>query len=75
MTEEPEPYVGPFVVLSPDPIGFRVTIDPPPPGDDPTRTYRLKIDAWAYASRLWRAGRLPLRDETQGNTARQSDDP
>ena len=71
MCEEPEePYCGAFVVLAPDPLGYRVTLDPLPPGGDLTRTYREKCDAWRYASDLWTAGRLPLRDETQGNVAR-----
>jgi hypothetical protein len=69
MCDELEPYRGPFVVLSPDPIGYRVSIDPPPPGDDPTRTFRLKDDAWRYASDWWTALRCPLRDMTDHNVA------
>ena len=74
MEEEPEPYCGPFVILAPDPLGYRVSIDPPPPGDDPARTFREKCDAWRYASDWWTALRCPLRDMTDGNTARTAAD-
>lgn len=69
MFEEPEPYCGPFVILEPDPIGYRVRIDPPA-GRDLSRTYRLKDDAWAYARDLWTTLRAPLRDLTDANVAR-----
>jgi hypothetical protein len=74
MCDELEPYRGPFVVLSPDPIGYRVSIDPPPPGGDPTRTFAEKHDAWGYAREWWTALRCPLRDFTEHNTARAAAD-
>jgi hypothetical protein len=72
MAEEPEPYDGPFVVLRPDPIGYRVSVDPPI-GPDIDRTYREKHDAWGYARDLWIENRLPLLDLTEGNIARLVD--
>ena len=69
MNDEPEPYRGPFVVLEPDPIGFRVSVDPAP-APNLTRTYREKHDAWAYARDLWTTMRAPLRDMTIGNVER-----
>ncbi|QNP46061.1 hypothetical protein H9L14_01955 [Sphingomonas sediminicola] len=72
MSEEPEPYHGPFVVLAPDPLGYRVSVDP---ANDPDliRTYRMKNDAWAYARDLWTTLRAPLRDLTESNTARAAE--
>lgn len=70
IAEEPE-YRGPFVVIEPDPIGYRVSIDPPPPGDDLTRTFREKSDAWRYASDWWSVLGCPLRDLTDSNVARE----
>jgi hypothetical protein len=69
MFDAPEPYRGPFVVLQPDPLGYRVSIDPPI-DDVHARTYREKHDAWGYARDLWTALKLPLRDLTDGNAAR-----
>lgn len=63
-----ENYSGPFVVLAPDPLGYRVTIEPP--GDEHTRTFREKNDAWRYAQDLWTAMRCPLRDESDFAIAR-----
>jgi hypothetical protein len=72
MTEEEEVYRGSFVILRPVDMGYFVTVDPPlPDGHDRTRTFAMKNDAWRYASGLWSEHRLPLRDETDGNTARQ----
>jgi hypothetical protein len=70
MCEEPELYRGPFVVLESVPLGYRVSIDPPPPGDDPTRTFAEKHDAWGYARECWTALGCTLRDFTEHNTAR-----
>jgi hypothetical protein len=74
MQDDPEPYGGAFVVLSPDPLGYKVSIDPPPPGDDPTRTFSDKHSAWGYASLCWQELRCPLRDLTEHNTARAEAD-
>lgn len=71
MCDEAELYRGPFVVLAHDPLGYRVSIDPPI-DHDLTRTYREKDDAWAYARDLWTALHCPLRDLTDHNTARMA---
>lgn len=73
MVEEPEPYCGPFVILAPDPLGYRVSVDQAD-GPDLARTYRLKNDAWAYARDLWTTMRAPLRDLTISNTARATEE-
>jgi hypothetical protein len=67
--EEPEPYRGPFVVIEPDSLGYRVSVDPPNASHLP-RSYREKHDAWAYARDLWTALRAPLRDLTDHNVAK-----
>jgi hypothetical protein len=69
MCEELEPYVGPFVVIEPDSLGYRVSVDPPNASHLP-RSYREKHDAWAYARDLWTTMRAPLRDKTIGNVER-----
>lgn len=71
MIEEPQPYSGPFVVLEPDPIGYRVSIDKPL-GLDLSRTFRTKDEGWHYARDLWSIFKLPLRDLTDHNTAREA---
>ena len=74
MREEPEPYRGPFVVLAPDPLGFRVSIEPPPiEGQHCTLVLATKDDAWRAARDLWTAGKLPFRDLTESNTARATE--
>lgn len=70
MTREPQR----FVVIEPDPLGFRVHVELKP-GDDLTRTYREKNDAWAYARDLWTTLRAPLRDLTESNVARGEEAP
>jgi hypothetical protein len=72
MCEEPEPYRGPFVVLEPDPLGYRVSVDPPV-HLNMTRTYRTKDAAWGYARDLWTMLHCPFRDLTDHNTARNAD--
>lgn len=69
---EEEAYHGPLVILRSVGMGYLVTVDPPlPDGHDRTRTFAMKNDAWGYARGLWSDHRLPLRDESGGNTARQ----
>jgi hypothetical protein len=70
--EEPCLYRGPFVILQPDPMGYRVSVEPSRDGENFARTYREKNDAWRYAQDLWTALRAPLRDLTEGNTGRTS---
>lgn len=74
MDKEPEPYRGPFVVMSEDADGFHVTIDPPTDSEPRVHTFRAKDDAWRAASDLWTAGRLPFRDLTTGRNSRWADD-
>ncbi|MGN6156265.1 MAG: hypothetical protein ACTHN4_11125 [Sphingomicrobium sp.] len=72
MCEEQEPYVGPFVVIEPEPHGqYRVSIDPLT-GLDLSRHFDGKDAAWSYARDLWSIFKLPLRDLTDGNTAREA---
>lgn len=72
MTDEPEEYHGSFVILRPTGMGYSVTVAPPlADGQDRSRTFVTKIDAWSYASGLWTDHRLPFRDETDGNTGRE----
>ncbi|MBA3511839.1 hypothetical protein [Sphingomonas sp.] len=71
MVEEPPPYRGPFVVIEPEPRGrYRVSIDPLT-GLDLSRTFATKDEGWSYARDLWSIFRLPLRDLTDSNTARE----
>jgi hypothetical protein len=71
MCEEPEPYGGPFVVIEPEERGqYRVSIDPIT-GLDLSRRFDGKDPAWAYARCLWELFKLPLRDLTDGNIARE----
>jgi hypothetical protein len=70
MIDEAEPYRGPFVVIEPEPHGhYRVSIDPMT-GLDLSRRFDGKNAAWSYARDLWSIFRLPLRDLTDGNVAR-----
>jgi hypothetical protein len=71
MCEEP-PYSGPFVVIEPEPHGqYRVSIDPLA-GLDLSRSFDGKDEAWHYAQDLWSIFKLPLRDLTDHNTARNA---
>jgi hypothetical protein len=71
MCEELEPYVGPFVVIEPDQRGqYRVSIEPPIPLDL-SRHFDGKDAAWHYAQDLWSIFKLPLRDLTDHNVARE----
>lgn len=70
MTEEPEHYGGAFVVVEPVATGYRVRVELPP-GCDLSRTCESKDEAWSWAACVWSAFRLPLRDMTDANTARQ----
>jgi hypothetical protein len=69
---DPEPpYVGPFVVIEPEAHGqYRVSIDPMT-GLDLSRTFDAKDPAWSYARDLWSIFKLPLRDLTDHNVARE----
>ena len=69
--EQPEPYHGPMVVIEPvEPLGYRVRLELSP-GDDLARTSPSKDEAWSWAMCLWSAFKLPLRDATDGNVARE----
>lgn len=69
--EEAGAFHGPFVVIRPIGMGYEVTVNPPlPDGQDRTRTFATKHDAWGYASGIWREWHLPVRDLTEGNTGR-----
>ena len=69
MTDAPQPYSGPHVILELDRVGFRVSIHAAAQLD-PSRTFHSKDDAWAYARGLWTLLRLPLHDLTEPNAAR-----
>ena len=71
MCDDPEPYGGPFVVIEPEPHGhYRVSIAPPIPLDL-SRHFETKNEAWAYLRDLAAIFKLPLRDMTDGNVARE----
>ena len=70
---EPEPYRGPFVVLAADPLGFRVSVEPPLRGDDYAQTFATKDAAWSAARDLWTSLHAPLRDLTNHNTVRAAE--
>lgn len=58
-----------FVVIEPVQGGFSVKIQPTPVSERP-RVFSDKNEAWSYARDLWSEHRLPLRDLTDGNSAR-----
>jgi hypothetical protein len=62
-------YVGPFVVLEPDAMGYCVRIEPSV-GNRATRTFRGKHEAWGYARDLWTELGLLFRDLTDSNVRR-----
>ncbi|WP_226663723.1 hypothetical protein [Alteriqipengyuania lutimaris] len=64
--EEPEPlYDGPFVVIEPEGIGYRVETRPVlPTGEGSPFTYGSKHEAFGAARDLWTAHRLPVLDLT-----------
>jgi hypothetical protein len=72
LPEEPEAYVGTFVILEAVPNAFRVRLQPPLNGENKSRTFPMKDDAWFYARELWSAHRLPLKDFTDRTTGRES---
>ena len=74
MCEEPERYSGAFVVIEAEAHGrYRVSIDPLT-GLDLSRQFDAKDPAWSYARDLWSIFKLPLRDLTDHNVARNTAD-